>query len=391
MSRLAGITRMFGWRRNRTASASLQSEKDTGITLVLRGFPKREDLAEERGREDALSGQHSIYSNADEPAEVTRVRAAEAQNAAEIRAGIEKAVVAARGAAEAARVEQGLATEAKDAADKALAEAEHALSGVSEERVGFAAIPRWFAWVAAGLLLLGDIFFTYTAVAGSIDVDDWESLVLAATIGALLFGVGIGKAYIDVVDFRGGEDASSRPWPAVNKKMVSRLLLWSATLMIIMLFFARVAIVDWDTVNSGEQGWQFALASIAGFLAVGFAAALVAIAAYLGAFVSFVSRPLAVAKGRVRGAAKDVKRAESRRVSAERAVVRADAALAQAEGVRAEAATVVRGAWEQVRAAYWRGFALERPEEQPLLRPLPPAEAVLDGRVPARSDGAEVR
>ena len=142
--------------------------------------------------------------------------------------------------------------------------------------------------------------------------------------------------------------------------------------MIAALFFARLAIVDFESLQDEEQGtWQLTVASYGALVAIGFAAALVAIAAYLGAFVSFVSRPISRVKSEERAAQKAAKTATSLQSRAERAQAAADASIARAEGIVEEAPAVVASTWAQMRAAYWRGFALARPEEQALLRPLP--------------------
>ena len=341
-----------------------------GHAIKAGGFGRACKGAEKRGREDALSGQHTIYSNAAEPAEVTRLRAAEAGNAAGAGVDVEALVLLARGAEAAAEVELSDAIAAQSAAAESLLRAEEHRASLSEERFGFAAIPAWAAWTAGVSLLLGDIFFTWIALAQSVNVADWETLILAATIGALLFAVGIGKAYIDVVDFRGEASRGPRPWPSRSKKVLSRLLLWTAGLTILTLLVTRINIVRLTTPK-GRVPWQHLTGSFAGFLVVGFAAALVAVVAYLGAYISFVSRPISKARAAEKAARRAVKAAAKRHNRADRALTTARASVAQAEALVQETPDAVRAAWGQVRAAYWRGFALHRPEEQPPLRPLP--------------------
>ena len=349
----------------------MRADKDHLLHLETVGLQAARKRAEERGREDALSGQHTIYSNADEPAEVTRLRAAEAENAARLKSGLDEVLVTARARSVAAGLEAERAAAARTTAEDDLAAVIERKSALSEERYGFAAVPAWALWILATLLFLGDVLFTYKAF-NDLNAEWYETLGLAATIGALLFAVGVGKAYVDVVDFRGTGPDDARPWPRRYKKTLSRLLLWAAGLMIAALFFARLAIVDFESLQDEEQGtWQLTVASYGALVAIGFAAALVAIAAYLGAFVSFVSRPISRVKSEERAAQKAAKTATSLQSRAERAQAAADASIARAEGIVEEAPAVVASTWAQMRAAYWRGFALARPEEQALLRPLP--------------------
>ena len=356
----------------------IRQSKDGGAEIRTAGLEHARRRCEKKGRDDAASGQHSIYSNADEPAEISRLRAAEAANAAQIRALLEEVRAAAAAESAASKLALDHADSERRDAEKDVAAAREHRSGLSEERYGFAAIPTWAAWVLAGLIFAGDVLLTFTAFSNSLDVEWYETLGLAATLAGLLFFVGVGKAYIDVVDFRGTGPDSRRPWPADYKKSLSRLLLWSTAVMLIALIVARVGILDAASFLPEEDELGEALripllivASVGALIAVGLAAVLVAVTAYLGAFVTFVSRPISKAKSDERSARRAAKEAEAVYSRAQRRAAGADAALTRADGIAAEAPSVVSSTWAQMRAAYWRGFALCRPEEQAPLKPLP--------------------
>lgn len=352
----------------------IRHSKDGGVEIKTLGLEHARRRCEKKGRDDAASGQHSIYSNADEPAEISRLRAAEAANAARVRAVLDEGVAAASAESAAAKLALDRAVSERDAAEGDFAAAREHRSGLSEERYGFAALPGWAVWIAAALIFTGDLFLTYVAVNKTVSLEPWEILAASATIAGLLFVVGVAKAYIDVVDFRGSGPDSRRPWPTDYKKTLSRALLWATALMVIALLFARVGIVDQNSIvkKFGSLEVLFLIVSSVGLLiAIGFAAILVAVTAYLGAFVTFVSRPISKAKSDERAAKRAANEAMRLYSRAERRRADAEAALVRAEGTIAEAPSVVSSTWAQMRAAYWRGFALRRPEEQAPLKPLP--------------------
>ena len=367
MSLLGSFARALGF--SPSPQVYIRQHRRHGREIKTVGLKRARNRAEKRGRADADSGQHSIYSNAAEPAEASGLSSAEDANEARVRASLDEVLIGARARSAAADAAFERSDVARDAADEALASARAHRSSLSEERFGFAAINPWAAWALAVLIFLGDLLLTLKAFS-DLDAPEYEKVGLAATVGALLFLVGIAKAYIDVVDFRAGDSERDRPWPTTYKKSLSRLLIWATALMVFALFFARVGILDLESWgDSGVLG--LIVANTGAFLAVGFAAALVAIAAYLGAFVSFVSRPISKAKAQEKAARRALKAATKTRAKAELRQTAAASGLARAEGIVEEAPAVVRSTWGEVRAAYWRGFALGRPEEQTPLKPLP--------------------
>ena len=101
------------------------------------------------------------------------------------------------------------------------------------------------------------------------------------------------------------------------------------------------------------------------FLAIVAAAILVAVVSYLGARILLAARPRGAARRDAKKATRLVAYLTQAHLAAQLA---ADQAKAHAQGTRPNYESAVRAAeeaWMQVICAYWRGFSLVRPDEQP--------------------------
>ena len=317
--------------------------------------------AAQMGRQDGEGGQHSAWTHAPKPAALRRFEARREENIAALRADRDSAVgLAASHAAACEREAEAMGSACREA-EEGFHLASLGAEQMSEVRHGFASMPRWIGITLAVLLMAADILFTEIALVQSLgNLPEWEAWVVSGIIGVLLFTAGIGKAYIEAVRER-AEDAGHRgPFsPAAGKSLV-RFIFWPTVAMVGALALARISLIDWESETIGE--W---LAAIGAFVAVSFAALLVAVVAYMGGRVLFASWPLASARARLRHAVRQRDRA---RKALGRANKRATDARAVADGLATsfdEAVVMANEAWMAVIALYWRGFAQARPDEQP--------------------------
>jgi hypothetical protein len=320
-----------------------------------------EKEAAQMGREDGQGGQHSVWTKAPKPAALRRFEARRDENIALLQAERVGAVGLARADAEVRDGEHEFAkTEAREAKE-ALAVSRAAAEQVSEVRHGFAAIPRWAVIILAGLLVAADVLFTQLALVESLgDLPAWEAWVIAGVIGVLLFGAGIGKAYVEAVRERAEEAGERGPFGPATAQGIIRFVYWPTVVMVVALAFARVSLVDWESETFVE--WAGAMGAL---FAITMAAALVAVVAYLAGRILFASRPVAVANADVRAAVARRDRASKRLDVAHRVVRESEA---NADGLDAsfeKAVVMAEEAWMGVIALYWRGFAQARPDEQP--------------------------
>ena len=319
-----------------------------------------EKEAAQMGREDGQGGQHSAWTHAPKPAALRRFEARRGENVAALEAERVGAVGLARSTADSRHRHEQLceirSREAEAEFQSAQAEAEK----VSDVRHGFAAVPRWLGIGLAALLVVADILFTQIALVESLgNLPEWEAWAIAGIIGVLLFGAGIGKAYVEAVDHRAR--TANEPGPFGNgAKVIIRWAFWPTVVMVAALAFARVALIDWESETIPE--WTAAFGAL---FAVTMAAVLVAVVAYLGGRILFASRPRAAALARVRRASRG---RDASCNALGRGRKRATDAAADADGLDAsfeKAITMAEEAWMGVIALYWRGFAQARPDEQP--------------------------
>ena len=320
-----------------------------------------EKEAARMGREDGQGGQHSAWTHAPKPAALRRFEARRDENIA----ALEVERVGATGMARADVVvregEQRYSQLIADEAAERLEAAQAAAGESSEVRHGFAAIPRWATIAVAAFILLADVLFTQMALVQSLgNIYAWEAWIIAGVIGALLFGAGVGKAYIEAVRARAEEAGERGPFTPGAGKALIRFVFWPTVVMIAALAFARVSLIDWESDNLAE--W---LAAIGALIGITMAAALVAVVAYMAGRILFASRPHAAALTELRRAKARRKKAASR---LDKAVRRHEESKANADGLEAtfeKALTMADEVWMGVIALYWRGFAQARPDEQP--------------------------
>ena len=320
-----------------------------------------EKEAARMGREDGEGGQHSAWTHAPKPAALRRFEARREENIAALEA--ERVGAVGRARAE-AQMREGHARYAQLEADEAHAQldvARAAAEQVPVARHGFAAFPRWITMLVAIALVAADVLFTQMALVISLgNLPAWEGWIIAGIIGALLFGAGIGKAYVEAVREAAEQAGEKGPFSANAAKNLIRFVFWPTLLMVVALGFARVSLVDWESETVPE--WLGAMGAL---FAVTVAAVLVAVVAYMAGRIIFASRPRA-------DALRTLRKAERRRSSSAQALDRRirlhKEAEANVEGLEAtfeKAVVMANEAWMAVIALYWRGFAQARPDEQP--------------------------
>jgi hypothetical protein len=230
----------------------------------------------------------------------------------------------------------------------------------SEVTSGFARAPRWAIALVAAALVVADIFFTRVALVKALGyISDGEAWVIATIIGTLLFVGGVAKAYLEAVKARAEREGVQGPFTKVASGRLSNYVLWPVGIMI-----AGLAVGRWSLIAApkGFFGWAVAVGA---FTALTMAAVLVAVVAYVGASTLFAARPRTVAVRERRRAERALERARKRVISTSE---RADSEQKNVNALRAAFDRAVPMAdewWMAVIAAYWRGFALVRPEEQP--------------------------
>jgi len=320
-----------------------------------------EKEAARMGREDGQGGQHSAWTHAPKPAALRRYEARREENIAALKAERVGAVGLARAEAVVREGGQRYAEMISAEANERFAAAQAAAEETSEMRHGFAAIPMWVTIAVATLILLADVVFTQMALVQSLgNIYAWEAWVLAGVIGALLFGAGVGKAYIEAVRSRADDAGEQGPFSPRAGKALIRFVFWPTVVMLVALAFARISLIDWETDNLAE--W---VAAIGALIGITMAAALVAVVAYMAGRIIFASRPRA-------SALRELRKAEANRSSArldlDRKIRLREEAEATVEGLDAtfeKAVVMANEAWMAVIALYWRGFAQARPDEQP--------------------------
>lgn len=327
--------------------------------------PSRMDEMEKEaarmGREDGQGGQHSAWTHAPKPAALRRFEARRDENIAALQAERVGAVGLARAEAVVREGGQRYAEMISAEANERFAAAQAAAEETSEMRHGFAAIPMWVTIAVATLILLADVVFTQMALVQSLgNIYAWEAWVLAGVIGALLFGAGVGKAYIEAVRSRADDAGEQGPFSPRAGKALIRFVFWPTVVMLVALAFARISLIDWETDNLAE--W---VAAIGALIGITMAAALVAVVAYMAGRIIFASRPHAAVLAEKRRATARRKKACNQLANAVRLH---EQSKANADGLEAsfeKAVTMAEEAWMGVIALYWRGFAQARPDEQP--------------------------
>jgi hypothetical protein len=316
--------------------------------------------AQGRGREDGDSGQHTPWAPARKPGYLRGLEARRAANIEYLHAHREAVVGQARAQADDwARRRDAAEAGATEAA--AIAEAARgAEDATSEAESGFARAPGWVIAFVAIALMVADIFFTRVALVNALGyISDDEAWVIAVIIGALLFVGGVVKAYLEAVKARAEREGVQGPFAKVASSRLSNYVVWPVAIMIAGLAVGRWALI---AAPSGFFSWAVAVGA---FAALTMAAVLVAVVAYVGASAIFAARPrtqAVKARRRADRALEDAKKASLK------ASARADSELANAKALDEAFDRSIPMAdewWMVVIAAYWRGFAQARPEEQP--------------------------
>ena len=316
--------------------------------------------AQERGREDGLSGQHTPWAPATKPGFLRGIEARRAANVEYLKAHREAVVGQATAVADDwARRRDAAADAAAEA--EATAEAARAVEDeTSESKSGFASAPGWIIGLVAVGLMVADVFFTRVALVNALGyISDEEAWVIAGIIGALLFVGGVAKAYLEAVKARAEREGVQGPFTAIASSRLSAYLMWPVALMIAGLAVGRWALI---AEPEGFLGWAVAIGA---FVALTMAAVLVAVVAYVGASAIFAARPRTTAVRARRKADRALRRARKAALSAS---ARADSEARNARALEEafeQSLPMAEHWWMSVIAAYWRGFALARPEEQP--------------------------
>ena len=316
--------------------------------------------AQASGRDDGASGQHTPWAPATKPGYLRSLEALRAANIEYLRAHREAVVGQARAIADDwARRRDAAGQDVEDA--RAAAEAARvAEEATSEVASGFAQAPRWAIVLISVALMVADVFFTRVALVNALGyISDGEAWVIAAIIGVLLFVAGVAKAYLEAVKARAEREGVQGPFTALASSRLSNYLFWPVGAMI-----AGLAVGRWALIASpkGFFGWAVAVGA---FAALTMAAVLVAVVAYVGASAIFAARPRTQAVTARRRAERALKKAgEAHRKAAARADKERENTAALEEAFE-RSVPMADERWMVVIAAYWRGFAQARPEEQP--------------------------
>ena len=324
------------------------------------GLPTSIAEARAAGDEDARAGVINQWSRASKPPALRAIEAQRDQNLVFLRGVTGTAVAEAEATAADAVRRQHQAASDVEAAVVARDAAVDQLSTLPEARHGWLKLPGWIIAVVSGAILGADIIFTRLALENSLgNLFPWEAWTVAVLIGVLLFIAGVGEAYIENA-CEVATDAGERPPFSPSAKRRLEFFIFVPTIgMLLGLGAARWSLVD--TRLTGPE-W---VAAIGSFVAIVTAAFLVAVVAYLGARILLAARPRSAAHRAVKKAIARVDTLTQQHLTAQHAT---DEAKAHAEGTRPNYESAVRAAeeaWMEVICAYWRGFSLVRPDEQP--------------------------
>ncbi len=321
---------------------------------------RRIATAQAVGREDAEAGINNKWSTATKPAAIRAIEAERAENLSFIRGTVGTAIAEAK--AEAAD-EDRRRDSAVMALDEGRAQAEQAeadLRGLPEARHGWLRLPGWVIGVASVVVLGADVIFTRLALENSLgNLFPWEAWTIAILIGVLLFVAGVGEGYIEDAT-EAAEDAGERPpFSPRARRVLTWVIVLPTAFMLLGLMVAR-----WSLVDTSLRGGEW-VAAIGSFVAISAAAVLVAVVAYIASRILLAARPRTAAMRGLKKANAQAAALQEEHLARARL---ADDAHARAEGIApnyAGAFEACQEAWMEVIAAYWRGFALVRPEEAP--------------------------
>ena len=324
------------------------------------GLPTSIAEARAAGDEDARAGVINQWSRASKPPALRAIEAQRDQNLVFLKGVTGTAVAEAEAtAADAVRRQQQAAADVEAAAAARDAAVEQ-LSTLPEARHGWLKLPGWIIAVVSGAILGADIIFTRLALENSLGyLVPWEAWTVAVLIGVLLFIAGVGEAYIENACEVATDAGERPPFSPTAKRRLEFFIFVPTVAMLLGLAMARWSLVD--TTLTGPE-W---VAAIGSFVAIVTAAFLVAVVAYLGARILLAARPRSAAHRAVKKAAARVGILTQQHLTAQHAT---DDAKAHAEGTRPNYESAVRAAeeaWMEVICAYWRGFSLVRPDEQP--------------------------
>ncbi len=321
---------------------------------------RRIAAAQAVGREDAEAGINNNWSTARKPAAIRAIEAERSENLSFIRGTVGTAIA---GAEAEASDEDRRRDSAVVALDEVRAQAEQAevdLKGLPEARHGWLRLPGWVIGLASILVLGADVILTRLALENSLgNLFPWEAWTIAGLIGALLFVAGVGEGYIEdateVAEYAGERP----PFSPRARRVLTWVIVLPTALMLLGLMAGR-----WSLVDTSLRGVEW-VAAIGSFLAISAAAVLVAVVAYIASRILLAARPRTAVMRRLKKGNKRAAHLQEEHLARAR---RADDAHARAEGIApnyAGAFAACQEAWMEVIAAYWRGFALVRPEEAP--------------------------
>ena len=358
---------MRWWQRLRAPDPDVKPGQSPGLFPVEHynhrtwGIDLRVKEARAAGEEDARAGVLNQWTRAVKPPALRAIEAEREQNVEFVRGVTGMAVAEAEArAADAERQTEQVAI-ALEAAEADRVQAQANVAHFPEARHGWLSLP-WYAVVVATILILGaDVIFTQIALVNSLGfLPEWEGWTLSTLIGVLLLAVGVAEAYIETAVQQAHDQGERPPFNERAQKVLQLVIVIPAFTMLIALGAARFSLIDVQYL----QGVQW-IAAIGAFLAIVAAAILVAVVSYLGARILLAARPRGAARRDAKKATRLVAYLTQAHLAAQLA---ADQAKAHAQGTRPNYESAVRAAeeaWMQVICAYWRGFSLVRPDEQP--------------------------
>ena len=329
------------------------------------GAEKARQLAETTGEEDARHGVMTGWGHDVWPPFVRGLVAGFVSNASYLRSRQSDAVGQAIATHEDMRRRADDREARRDEARARKARADLDVEHTDDVRFGFFRLPSWVIGALGLVLLLAEVLFTKLAfVRVFFGMTDAEAWMAAGLIGGLLFGAGIGKAYLETVRDRAAAEGVEGPFPIERTRSLGRYLFWPVAVMLGGLALGRIALLK------PPRGLMDVVFMVGGIAAITMAAVLIAVVAYVFAAIIFARRPRAAAMAERRRATRALRRREK---SLRRALEASERAKARIEATRVafeQALEMAREEWRRIILAYWQGFARIRPDEVPDLAAL---------------------
>lgn len=323
------------------------------------GMDGEDALAEAAGAADAAAGVHNPHAFAGVPSATRIIIGKACSNLHALRGFYRGRRVGLLGERRQTK-ETLLAREgALEESEEKIATLGRSLDASPREASGWLNPKGWIVLAVAVLIAAADVLLTQKALVIAMDdLPENEAWIIAGLVGLLVFGAGLGEAYVHAMkDNRPAEDTGG-----LDHRSLRRLSQWVVVPASVLL--AGLALGRIGLLIEPRTPLEWAEA-IGGFLAVTAAAVLVAVATYLG------GRLLLAARDRnrmIRSLSRETRRRDALLV--ELASLRAqldrlderEVALAR---LYEEAASVCVERWGQTLHCYWVHWARRRAEEEP--------------------------